>query len=368
VLGCGGWWQGGTSARIATPVAFCALFLAAADSVHAQAAVTCEVDSQGQTYVNVANQFGRTPEAVASAVELANHERCTLYFNIGTFDYRAFTLQGIRASGHGDLTVLSAVDPANSSIFLRGASPELVSLKITSPLADTRGYRQATNGITIKEDASNFLVDHVTVDRVSGVGIHNVGGSDGRITSNVVRNSLSDGIHTTNGARRTLVWGNRVTSTGDDFISVVSYSVDRWISSDITIENNVVGTNPYGRGISVVGGLRVRVLGNQIASSQGAGIYIASEPGELSTMEVDTVELRNNIVREPDRGNIHEANILVWSGRLPVRNVSGGNNDVDRTTTHYDGTLGTKQAVRVLNQGCATCAISNITVGAFYGA
>lgn len=353
--------------KIAISVALCVLFLAATASAQSLPTVTCEVDSQGQRYIDVANQFGRTPEAVADAVQFANRERCNLYFNTGMFNYRTFTLQGIRASGHGELTVLSAVDPANSSIFLRGNRPELVSVKITSPLATMRADSHESNGITVKEDATNFLVDHVTVDRVSGVGIHNFGGSDGRITSNFVGNSLADGIHNAYGARRILIAGNRVTNTGDDFISVVSYSFDRWISSDITIENNVVDTNPHGRGIAVVGGLRVKILRNQIASSQGAGIYVASEPGSLSTMEVDTVEIRDNIVREPDRGNIHEANILVWSGRLTVRNVNGGNNNVDRTTTHYDGTVGTKQAVRTLNQGCSTCAVSNVTVAAFYG-
>lgn len=354
--------------RIAILLAICAASLALVAPGHSQPTLACEVDSQGRMYVDAAGQFGRTPEAVAQAVEFANRERCNLYFSAGTFDYRTFTLQGIRASGHGDLTVLSAVDPAYSSIFLRGDHPELVSLKITSPLATARNHTHESNGITVKEDATNFLVDHVTVDRVAGAGIHNFGGSDGRITSNVVRNTLSDGIHNAFGARRVLIWDNRVANAGDDFISVVSYSFDRWISSDITIENNVVGSNPHGRGITVVGGLRVKILRNQIASSQGAGVYIASEPGSLSTMEVDSVEVRDNIVREADRGNIHQANILVWSGRLPVRNVSGGNNDVDRTTTHYDGTVATKQIVRVVNQGCSTCAVSDVTVQGFYGA
>lgn len=354
--------------KIASLLPICVAFLAMTASAQPSPALACEVDSQGQRYVHVASQFGRTPDDVARAVDLANSERCSVYFSEGTFEYRTFTLQGITASGHGDQTVLSAVDPSQSSIFLRGDGPALVSLKLTSPLASTRDYHHESNGVTVKEDARNFLIDHVTVDRVRGAGIHNFGGSDGRITSNVVRNSLSDGIHNAYGARRVVISGNTVTNTGDDFISVVSYSFDRWISSDITIENNVVGTNPHGRGIAVVGGLRVKILGNQIASSQGAGVYVASEPGELSTMEVDSVEIRNNVVREADRGNIHEANILVWSGRLAVRNVYGGSNNVDRTTTHYDSTVGSKQAVRTLNQGCSTCAVANITVTASFGA
>jgi hypothetical protein len=349
------------------PVALCALLLVAPAPARSST-VACTVDSLGRSYVDVAGQFGRTPEAVAGAVELANRERCNLYFNAGTFDYRSFVLEGIRASGHGDLTVLSAVDPASSSVFLRGDRPELISLKITSPFAVTRSDTHESNGITIKDDATNFLVDHVTIDGVSGAGIHNFGGSDGRITSNVVRNTLADGIHNTFGARRITIWGNRVSNTGDDFISVVSYSFDRWISSDITIANNVVEANSHGRGITVVGARRVKILRNQIASSQGAGIYIASEPGWLGTTEVDTVAVRDNVVREPDRGNIHEANILVWSGWSAIRNVSGWNNDVDRTTTHYDGTVATKPAVRALSEDCSTCTLSNITVAAFYGA
>jgi len=354
--------------RIAASLAVCAGCLALVAPGRAEPTLACEEDSQGRTYVDVAGQFGRTPEAVAQAVELANRDRCNLYFGVGRFEYRTFALEGIRASGHGDLTVLSAVDPAYSSIFLHGDHPEVVSLKITSPLASARDDRHESNGITLKEDATNFLVDHVTIDGVAGAGIHNFGGSDGRITSNVVRNTFGDGIHNAYGARRTFIWGNTVADTGDDFISVVSYSFDRWISSDITIENNIVGSNPHGRGVAVVGGLRVKILGNQIASSQGAGIYIASEPGSLSTTEVDGVDVRDNVVRESDRGNIHLANILVWSGRLPVQNISGGNNNVDRTTTQYDGTVASKQIVRVVNQGCSTCAVSNVTVQGFYGA
>jgi hypothetical protein len=353
--------------KTAVVLALGALFPVASAAAQSTAE-TCRIDSQGRKYVDVGGQFGRTPEAVSGAVDLANANSCDVYFNTGTFSYRTFTLQGIRATGHGDSTVLSAVDPAYSSIFLRGNGPQLVSLKITSPLAAARGDTHESNGVTVKEDATNFLVDHVTVDRVSGAGIHNFGGADGRITSNVVRNSFADGIHNSYGARRTLIWGNQVTSAGDDLISVVSYSFDRWISSEITIENNVVGTNPHGRGIAVSGGRNVKILRNQIASSQGAGVYIASEPGSLSTMEVDAVEVRGNVVREPDRGNIHATNILVWSGRLAVRNITGENNNVDRTTTHYDGTVGTKQTIRVVNDGCSTCAVSNATVVAFYGA
>jgi hypothetical protein len=246
-----------------------------------------------------------------------------------------------------------ASNPGGSAIWLRGASPQLVCLKITSPNATARSSDNNAHGVTI-DNAQNFMVDHVLVDGVAGAGIFNGGGDNGRITSNVVRNSLADGIHNTGSASFVTIAFNQVQNAGDDFIAVVSYVELASQVHDVSITDNRVSSQPWGRGVTVAGGYNVSILRNSIESCFGACIYIASEPG---TYDVDNVQASSNFVRAPDRGNIHQANVLVWCGASGrhVAGVSGANNNLDRA----------EPMIRKVAQ--SDCTFGSVTVSGFYG-
>lgn len=100
------------------------------------------------------------------------------------------------------------------------------------------------------------------------------------IAENQVSGTLADGIHVTGGATRGRVAYNRVQSTGDDGVAVVSYLGDAAPVSEVLVEQNRVDHMPWGRGISVVGGDGVTVRGNRVRDvTRAAGILVAREDG-----------------------------------------------------------------------------------------
>ncbi|OXH88926.1 hypothetical protein CA831_15755, partial [Burkholderia multivorans] len=87
-----------------------------------------------------------------------------------------------------------------------------------------------------------------------------------------------DGIHVTNGSTDVRVQRNTVTGTGDDLIAVVSYQSDGRLSGNVLIDGNSVSGNPWGRGISVVGGRSVTISNNTVVGvEKAAGILVAQE-------------------------------------------------------------------------------------------
>jgi putative cofactor-binding repeat protein len=316
------------------------------------AAPACYTNWQGKPELNVATQFGTDDAAVHAAISAAQAADCGVYFTSTTFHYSSpLVLDGLRAYGDGPSSVLQASDPNNSAVFLAGNGPQIHNLQITAPTASSRGDDWENAGVMVK-GATGFVVDHVTVDRVRGVGIFDFGGAFGSITSNTVRNALADGIHNAHGAHNVDLAFNTVTNAGDDLISVVSYTFDDGACHDISVHDNTVSTQPWGRGIALVGGQSIRIVRNSISDTYGAGIYIASEPGWLSTVGVSGAVVSDNTIRYPDQSGTHWANIRVWGGDpgFPVGNVSGVNNRLDRS----------KPGVR------ADGSISNIAIGWTY--
>jgi hypothetical protein len=314
-----------------------------------EAASECYTNWQGERELNVATQFGTDDAAVHAAISAAQAGHCGVYFTSTVFHYNSpLVLDGLRAYGDGPSSLLEASDPNESAVFLVGDGPQIRNLQITAPTASSRGDDWENAGVMVKE-ASGFVVDHVTVDRVRGVGIFDFGGAFGSITSNTVRGSFADGIHNTHGAHNVDLAFNTVTNAGDDLISIVSYTFDGGACHDISIHDNRVSIQPWGRGIALVGGNSIRIVRNSISDTYGAGIYLASEPGWLSTVGVSGAVVSDNTIHDPDQSGIHSANIRVWGGNpgFPVSNVSGGNNQLD----------GSKLAVR------ADGLVSNIAIG-----
>jgi hypothetical protein len=178
------------------------------------------------------------------------------------------------------------------------------------------------------------------------------------VERNLVRRSLSDGIHVTGASRHGRVLGNTVRESGDDMVGIVSYLDDGEPVRDVLVADNDVAGQYWGRGISVVGGEDVTFEANAIdATAHAAAIYIARETS-FRTFGVRNVRvLRNRITRvqtaapaytvlppwQRARRTGHAAIELVVQDayRLPagsaaaVREVAVEDNDVD--TTAADG-------------------------------
>jgi parallel beta-helix repeat protein len=132
------------------------------------------------------------------------------------------------------------------------------------------------------------------------------------VAENTVSRSLADGIHITSGSSYGRVLNNTVKETGDDMIAVVSYLGPRTttaaaiasnfaarkarnLSHHITVANNTVSGQYWGRGITVVGGEHVTIENNSISRPSGAAIYLAREASYL-TFGVRNILVRNNMI------------------------------------------------------------------------
>jgi parallel beta-helix repeat protein len=258
--------------------------------------------------------------------------RC-VYVPAGTFGISKIIVRsGVKIIGDGDASVLYAPDPANRQVKLTGAGTGLYSLKIY-----TVGKRRTDDdeGVWIEEDATEFVIDDVTIDGGNGPGIITYGGSWGRITNNRVYNTRSDAIHMSGGAHHVYIAGNTVRNSGDDMIAVVTYAYHPINTYEILIENNDVADQPWGRGIAVVGGENVTIRDNRISRSSDAGIYIAAE-SSWATRGVNNVVVRGNRIDECPHAHAEhgQASILVYSdNKFRIENVLLDGNAITDTPT-----------------------------------
>jgi len=152
----------------------------------------------------------------------------------------------------------------------------------------------AAAGIYIGNQASQFVLDQVTV-----------------------RNTRADGIHMTMGAHDGQVISPTVANTGDDGVAVVSYASDGPACHDITVKApRVLGTT-WGRGLSVVGGTRITETDIDVERTSAAGVYVASEGSPWYTAAPQSVSIAGGSISDAntDAGVDHGA-VLVMSGAV----------------------------------------------------
>jgi hypothetical protein len=138
------------------------------------------------------------------------------------------------------------------------------------------------------------------------------------IANNLVRRTLADGIHMTNGSRRGRVLNNTVQQTGDDMIAMVSYAtsgtaalnsadgllqdwdkrVDQRLDRRILVAGNKVGGMYWGRGISVVGGREITIVRNTVANVPLASAIILAREAHYQTFGVNNVIVEFNRIQD----------------------------------------------------------------------
>jgi polygalacturonase len=203
---------------------------------------------------------------------------------------------------------------------------------ITSKGATATVRSGPTRGISL-EGCGRFLIQGNHVYNTEGVGIlAGVGCYDGRIASNLVHDTMADGIHITGVSKRMAVTGNVLRDTGDDAIAVVSYGTDTAQCENVSISGNTT-YHSQSRGIAVVGGKNVTISGNTIDSPRNAGVY-ASYESTYGTRIVEDITISGNTIigantygYVTDYAGIH----VIGSGgtTTPVRGVTITGNTVE---------------------------------------
>jgi len=217
---------------------------------------------------------------------------------------------------------------------LTGNGPSLSNVRINYHPVARSGSDHGRNGVWV-EGANDFYVTGVTLDgsaygvppRGQGAGDLFVYNShDGIIEGNTVSYTWADGIHLTGGSRNIDVSGNRVDHAGDDGIATVSYGDS---TGNIRISDNVVTNNLWGRNITAVGTSDVQIMDNFIDgnASDGAGIYIASEPA-YNTPPPKNIQITGNVVQNTGGPGKGHGQIMLWSGAGPISGVTIKGNEV----------------------------------------
>ncbi|WP_458122461.1 right-handed parallel beta-helix repeat-containing protein [Paenibacillus sp. Z6-24] len=273
----------------------------------------------------IANDGKDDYAAVNAAIAAARAQGKDVYVPAGTFQLSdIINVNSVTLKGAGkDKSILTSTNPERGSIDLTGTSPAIRDLKHEYASLGKRDGKDEKNSITV-DNATNFTIDNVWVNKASTAGIFVLRSAGGTITNNTVQDTQADGIHMTNGSSNITVQNNRVQHVGDDTIAVVSYgkNVDAagnlLPTHDIRILGNDVGYDSGARGISVVGGRDIRIENNSIQRTQMAGIYIATEAGEENkyvTQPVNNVTVNNNTLdstaQKPTGGH---AEMLVYGG------------------------------------------------------
>jgi hypothetical protein len=226
--------------------------------------------------------------------------------------------------------VLHATNPADQALLIQASGIRILGFTMTAVTDRRRGapwesriaiwrHGEDLPAVDTIEIRGNRIVESgppgsagANSSSSAAIFVHNA--RDFVIAGNTVRRSLSDAIHITGGAQRGRVLGNTVRETGDDMIAVVSYLGDgdftaetadrvaaryerrrrRELVRDVLIAGNDVAGQYWGRGITVVGGEDISIVGNRIdATHHGAAVYIAREQGYV-TFGVRNVRVAGN--------------------------------------------------------------------------
>jgi polygalacturonase len=243
-----------------------------------------------------------------------------------------------------DATLLSAT-PERSAVVLSGDGSTIERLAITSIDPGARGKSDEESGLVVSGKGNTVV--GVAVSKSKSAGILLAGAQDATIACNRVWDTMSDGIHSTDGTARGLIAHNFVRNSGDDGIAVVSYR-GRGVVSAMRIEDNRVEHVRWGRGISVIGSTQTQIQRNHVSGiAMAAGIIVARE-ASYDTPGASDVLIEGNTIEDVQQS----------VAPLPGRRRTG-HASIELNSDSSDQALGV-QRVRVLNNAILGSAYDGI--------
>lgn len=234
---------------------------------------------------------------------------------------------GVRIDGRG--ATLQATNDETSALLVAADGVQLTNMTLTAPTEGKRWSGLDQHKLVLR--GNQATVDHVTIIGSAASGVF-VSGVDGfRIDSVTIRGTRADGIHLTAGSRNGQVVNVTSDQTGDDAVAVVSYTADSETCHDINISQVRVASTRWGRGITVVGGSRIAIREFDVANTNAAGIYIASEGEPYFTQSVaDVTVVGGRVTGANVNTDIVQGAVLVYAGNagMNVRNVAISDLDI----------------------------------------
>jgi hypothetical protein len=171
------------------------------------------------------------------------------------------------------------------ALKVNAANIRVVDLLIFLPGTSVRVGNLEASSLYVNQ-VSGFYGSRITV-QTGTFGL--IGATDFEVLDVVVRSTLADGVHMTNGCKNGKVVRPTVIKPGDDGVAVVSYTTDATICSNIEIRSPRIWGQTFGRGATCVGGTDITFTDIQVYGSYGAGVYFAQENSAWVTYPITRV-------------------------------------------------------------------------------
>jgi|GEM_PF-1740102 len=270
--------------------------------------------------------------AIQAALDAAAAAGGICFIPAGIYSHDStIRIDGVPLIGTGTLrsTDTTSSNPFHS-IIITGDGAELRGITVATNWSGTRQTNILAHAVLCSA-ATNFVIEGITVDSSAATGILVTACEGGQIVNNVIKRTLADGIHLTTVSSNIVVSGNRVSDVGDDGIAVVSYISGGAKTNNVTISDNIV-VGGSTRGITVVGGDEVVIIGNMIINSALAGIYIASEASANTYGATNISITGNNIDSAGSPSGIVMASVRIY-GRAgyPTENILFMGNNINNS-------------------------------------
>lgn len=274
---------------------------------------------------------GRTDNtaAIQRAFDTAKATGKSVWIPEGVFNHSGvLRADDVSIDGAGAKSVLHATNASKSALYVTGDGVKVTDLTLSSVSGSRIGSYDASG--LVLPGTKNFLVQNVTVKGPCGAGIIMHGASYGTVKGSTVMDTGADSIHMVAKSNHLTVTGNHVIRSGDDGISVVSYQKHGGPVTDIVVSGNTVENNDWARGLSVVGGQNVQILGNVVKSTADhAGVYIAQETS-YQTYGVSNVLVKGNHLVDTGGMSTGQGAITIYdAGGADIRGVTVTGNVVD---------------------------------------
>jgi len=267
-----------------------------------------------------------------------------------------------------DKTEFVALTPGRSALIIGGNGACAAGFRTTSPHATKRLLNDESAGL-LARNANQFNVHDVHAIGAASVGHMYRGCTDGAITDANASYTLADGIHITGGCERLHCISPTATHTGDDGVAIVSYVKDGKLCQDIT----VVGATAIDtvRGITVVGGRRIRHLSPITKLTRYCAVYLMGEVS-YNTYGLEDVVVFDADIQAPNQKRNSHCSVMI-GGRdgmaqagaeeVSLRAVRCG---IVRLKVRADGRTDARAAIG-LDPGSEDCFVKNAYISDFGG-
>jgi Ca2+-binding RTX toxin-like protein len=284
--------------------------------------------------------------AIQKAFDHAKANGVDVFIPAGTFVHSGtLTANGIRIFGAGDDSILKSSVYGQEALYLKGTGVALSDLHLIG-VGGKRLTADPSQKVVVS-GAQDFTIERVHIEGTTTGGIKVNASARGYIADNLIENTHADSIHMTSASHDILVERNRILYSGDDGIAVVSYGgASGSPVHNITIRDNDVRYNTWGRGISVLGGNDVLIEHNNVAggTNDRAGIYIAAE-SQYNTQSVHNVRVTGNTIT--DAGGLSTGH-----GAITLYNSQTGSIVVDGVTVTGNDIINPRKAgIAVIGKG-----------------